>query len=44
MKCNVIWIDSDLDNEENRIFIKELSSNGSYNVGFFQNVDKVLNI
>ena len=42
MKCNVIWIDSDLDNEENRIFIKELSSNGSYNVGFFQNVDKAI--
>ena len=42
MKCNVIWIDSDLDNEENRIFIKELSSNGSYNVRFFQNVNKAI--
>ena len=42
MKCNVIWIDEDLDNEENKKYAEELYSFGSLIVRLFKNLDKAI--
>ena len=42
MKCNVIWIDEDLDNEKNKKYAEELNSFGSLIVRLFKNLDKAI--
>ena len=42
MKSNVIWIDPDLDNEENKKYAKELKSISSFIVQLFKNIDKAI--
>ena len=42
MKCIVIWIDENLDSEENKKYTKELNSFGSLNVRLFKNLDKAI--
>ena len=42
MKCNVIWIDEELDSEENKKYAEELNSFGSLIVRLFKNLDKAI--
>ena len=42
MKTNVIWIDENLDSEENKKYTKELNSFGSLIVRLFKNLDKAI--
>ena len=42
MKSNVIWIDENLDNEENKKYSEELYSFGSLIVRLFKNLDKAI--
>ena len=42
MKCNVIWIDEELDSEENKKYAEELYSFGSLIVRLFKNLDKAI--
>ena len=42
MKCIVIWIDENLDSEENKKYTKELNSFGSLIVRLFKNLDKAI--
>ena len=42
MSSNVIWIDSNIDNEENTSYVKELQSIGSLRVRLFKEVDKAI--
>ena len=44
MKYNVVWIDEDLDNDENRKYVEELKSFGSlfFNIGLFKNLDEAI--
>ena len=42
MKCNVIWIDENLDTEENKKYADELYSFGSLIVRLFKNLDKAI--
>ena len=42
MKCNVIWINEDLDNEDNKKYTNELNSLNSVNLRLFKNIDKAV--
>ena len=42
MKCIVVWIDENLDSEENKKYTKELNSFGSLIVRLFKNLDKAI--
>ena len=42
MKSNVIWIDENLDNEENKKYAEELYSFGTLIVRLFKNLDKAI--
>ena len=42
MICIVVWIDENLDSEENKKYIKELNSFGSLIVRLFKNLDKAI--
>ena len=42
MKSNVIWIDENLDNEENKKYVEKLYSFGSFIVRLFKNLDKAI--
>ena len=42
MMCIVVWIDENLDSEENKKYIKELNSFGSLIVRLFKNLDKAI--
>ena len=42
MKCNVIWINEDLDIKENKKYAKELTPIDSLNVRLFKNLDKAI--
>ena len=42
MKCNVIWIDEELDSEEYKKYSEELYSFGSLIVRLFKNLDKAI--
>ena len=39
---NVIWLDANYDNEENRLYIKELESNGNLKINCFKDTDEVI--
>ena len=39
----IIWIDENIDNEENIIYFKELESIGLLNVRLFKQIDKAIN-
>ena len=39
----IIWIDENIDNEENTIYLKELESIGLLNVRLFKQIDKAIN-
>ena len=42
MATNVIWIDANIDNEENSKYIAELKTIGSLRLRLFKNVDKAI--
>ena len=41
---NIIWIDPNVDNEENRGFLKDLQSYNYFNIEYFKNIDEAINI
>ena len=42
MTTQVIWIDANIDHEENRNYIKELNLMGSIRLGLFKDVNKAI--
>ena len=42
MTTIVLWIDANLDNEENKEYIKELNLNGSIRLKLFKNVESAI--
>ena len=42
MKCNVICINEEIDNEDNKKYAEELYSFGSFIVRLFKNLDKAI--
>ena len=42
MSTIVLWIDADIDNEENKEFIKELKSIGSLRLKLFNNIENAI--
>ena len=41
---NIIWIDSNVDNEENRGYLKDLQSYNYFKIKCFKNIDEAINI
>ena len=42
MTTIVLWIDANIDNEENKEYIKELNTNGSIRLKLFKNVESAI--
>ena len=43
IKSHIIWIDENIDNEENTQYLKELESIGLLNIRLFKEIDKAIN-
>ena len=41
---NIIWIDPNVDNEENRGYLKDLQSYNYFKIKCFKNIDEAINI